>query len=414
MNFNQSKEIFNQIFRKNDRKSNAFTLAEMMIVLLILSLVMAAFVPVMTSRSKAGAASGSIWRYAANNSDVYFGAGTQGVAIGATGMSVAAGESARLLINTKDATQSAILFQQNDTTTGRLLEDGDNNVGLGSSVLNSSSHGTENVAFGESALKLNTGNCSVAVGASALSSNTSGNHNIALGTSANTGMNGSHYTLAIGDSTKATADGSVAIGGDYTSGSYTGASSTIANVITLGTANNTVYIPGKLVIGNISTGGVNLTYMNYGSPMGKIVSDRRLKNVGSEYSDGLDKIRQLNVYNYTFKKDKTKEPHVGVIAQDLQKVFPNAVTKIDKKYLGIRQEDMFYAMLNSIKQLDTIVQGIVKDVKTLVGKVQQLDDRIIALIKVDQINTKKIHELEKQNKSLELRLKRLEKLSNVK
>ena len=56
-------------------------------------------------------------------------------------------------------------------------------------------------------------------------------------------------------------------------------------------------------------------------------SDRRLKYVGKEFNSGLEKIRQLKVFNYTFKKDKSKTPHVGVIAQDLQKVFPDAVKK---------------------------------------------------------------------------------------
>ena len=57
------------------------------------------------------------------------------------------------------------------------------------------------------------------------------------------------------------------------------------------------------------------------------ISDRRLKYVGKEFTSGLDKIKALKVYNYTFKKDTTKTPHVGVIAQDLQKVFPDAVKK---------------------------------------------------------------------------------------
>ena len=74
-------------------------------------------------------------------------------------------------------------------------------------------------------------------------------------------------------------------------------------------------------------------------------SDRRLKYVGKENTSGLDKIKQLKVFNYTFKKDEKKTPHVGVIAQDLQKVFPDAVTKAKDGFLRIRFEDMFYACL---------------------------------------------------------------------
>lgn len=81
-------------------------------------------------------------------------------------------------------------------------------------------------------------------------------------------------------------------------------------------------------------------------------SDKRLKSIISENSAGIEELNRLKVYNYTFKNDNKKNPHVGVIAQDLQKVFPNAVKKDKEGYLQIRFEDMFYAMINSIKELD--------------------------------------------------------------
>ena len=109
-------------------------------------------------------------------------------------------------------------------------------------------------------------------------------------------------------------------------------------------------------------------------------SDRRLKYVGKEITSGLDKIRQLKIFNYTYKKDTTKTPHVGVIAQDLQKVFPNAVKKGADGFLTIRMEDMFYAVINAIKELD--------------AKYQAQEKRITAI--------------EKENKELKARLDRLE------
>ena len=40
------------------------------------------------------------------------------------------------------------------------------------------------------------------------------------------------------------------------------------------------------------------------------------------------------------------------MAQDLQKIFPDAVAKGDDGYLRIRLEDMFYAVINAVKELD--------------------------------------------------------------
>ena len=106
------------------------------------------------------------------------------------------------------------------------------------------------------------------------------------------------------------------------------------------------------------------------------ISDRRLKYVGKEFTSGLDKIKALKVYNYTFKKDKTKTPHVGVIAQDLQKVFPDAVKKGAEGFLTIRMEDMFYAMINAIKELDLKYQAQEKRINDLEKRIQKLEAKI--------------------------------------
>ena len=105
-------------------------------------------------------------------------------------------------------------------------------------------------------------------------------------------------------------------------------------------------------------------------------SDRRLKYVGKESASGLDKIRQLKVFNYTFKKDATKTPHVGVIAQDLQKVFPNAVKKGADGFLTIRMEDMFYAVINAIKELDRRVTTLEKENKELKVRLDKLEAKL--------------------------------------
>ena len=94
-------------------------------------------------------------------------------------------------------------------------------------------------------------------------------------------------------------------------------------------------------------------------------SDIRLKNVGEPFTAGLNELEKLNFYHFTFKKDKDQVPQVGVIAQDLQKVFPQAVSKDDGGWLTIRWDEMFYAAINAIKELNTKVCAIAKDVTNL-------------------------------------------------
>ena len=100
------------------------------------------------------------------------------------------------------------------------------------------------------------------------------------------------------------------------------------------------------------------------------------------------------MFNYTFKKDEKKTPHVGVIAQDLQKVFPDAVKKGVDGFLRIRFEDMFFAMINAIKELDariTALENENQELKEILNRVQN-DNR----------------KLQDDNKEFETRLKILE------
>lgn len=142
---------------------------------------------------------------------------------------------------------------------------------------------------------------------------------------------------------------------------------------------------GKNGSGNTRGPGVDkpLAHLKgYNSPCPNLSSDRRLKNVGAKYTAGLDEIRKLHIYNYTFKNDPNKLPQVGVIAQELKLIFPNAVTKGEDGYYKIRWDEMFYAAINSIKTLNAKIEKIASRVAN--------DRNRIAVLKKDnaELNAK--------------------------
>lgn len=136
----------------------------------------------------------------------------------------------------------------------------------------------------------------------------------------------------------------------------------------------------------------NLNYAHrppgYDSCCPDLRSDIRLKDVKGSFKGGLAELRQINIYNFTFKSDANKTPHVGVMAQDLKAIFPNAVTKDENGYYQIRWDEMLYAVINSIKTLNT--------------KVEKLASRV-------SNNVQRIAVLKKDNAQLE---QQVEKLSN--
>ena len=256
------------------------------------------------------------------------------------------------------------------------------------------SGGSKSIAIGSPAQAVGSAGIAIGTGSRAVGANS-----IVIGANSATGA---QDTVAIGREARANHEHSIAIG--------EGARTTDHNQIVLGTSYDNVYIPGNLIVGQnaaigASTSGNHYLYTHrreenalfrVGNSTGKegwipdwgitrnngltgsewtgsTHSDRRLKYVGKENTSGLDKIRQLKVFNYTFKKDAKKEPHVGVIAQDLQKVFPNAVKKGADGFLTIRMEDMFYAVINAIKELDAKYQAQEKRINELEKRIEKLE-----------------------------------------
>lgn len=123
---------------------------------------------------------------------------------------------------------------------------------------------------------------------------------------------------------------------------------------------------GKLVINTL------------GSTMSHILFKSNNDVLGGLYLSGSSIVlgNRRNDSQFTYKKDPTKEPHVGVIAQDLQKVFPNAVKKGADGFLTIRMEDMFYAVINAIKELDSRVTALEKENKELKTRLDKLEAKI--------------------------------------
>jgi len=97
----------------------------------------------------------------------------------------------------------------------------------------------------------------------------------------------------------------------------------------------------------------------------EFTSDQRVKENIESYNSGLAQLEQISVheFNYTYKKDKKI---VGVIAQELEQILPDAVTRGEfstpdetEKYTDFRfvdQNRLFYTMLNAIKELSAKVK----------------------------------------------------------
>jgi hypothetical protein len=111
-------------------------------------------------------------------------------------------------------------------------------------------------------------------------------------------------------------------------------------------------------------------YQGNNSASWSTTSDERLKkNIVDNYQ-GIELINQIRVRNFEYRiedeiDDEFKQQRiqregvqVGVIAQELQEVFPDAVTEKSSGLLSVDNDELFWYMINAIKQLNARVEQL--------------------------------------------------------
>jgi hypothetical protein len=106
------------------------------------------------------------------------------------------------------------------------------------------------------------------------------------------------------------------------------------------------------------TGGAG-AYLISGSGTWSSTSDIRLKNITGTYESPLEDIAKIQVIKYTWKNDDLNTPQVGVTAQSVQHVVPEAISECqvipndETKYLGVRYTELVPLLISSIQELTT-------------------------------------------------------------
>jgi len=116
-------------------------------------------------------------------------------------------------------------------------------------------------------------------------------------------------------------------------------------------------------------------------------SDKRLKDNIEKIPNVLDKINKLEVVEYYFKDDKIREnKSIGLIAQDVEKIFPSIVSKPE-----YNNDNLFYSM--NYSAFGVIAVKAIQEQQEIINK-----------------QGKRINDLEQQNNEI---LKQIQELKNL-
>lgn len=131
---------------------------------------------------------------------------------------------------------------------------------------------------------------------------------------------------------------------------------------------------------------VNGTAAKPGGGSWSTYSDKRLKDIHGNYNSGLKEIIQLQPIIYSYKKDNPKnlpsdKNYVGFVAQDVQNVFPEAVTEETDGYLSLDMNSIDIAVINALKELNAENDKLKAENQELKDNIKEIYKRLAEIEK---------------------------------
>jgi hypothetical protein len=116
------------------------------------------------------------------------------------------------------------------------------------------------------------------------------------------------------------------------------------------------------------------------------LSDSRLKNVTGKYDNALADIALIEPIKFTWKSDEENKPQVGVIAQSVFPVVPEAIdyqklvrSEDETEYMSVRYTELIPLMIASIQELNAKVDAQATTVQEQQAIITDLKARIETL-----------------------------------
>ncbi len=230
-------------------------------------------------------------------------------------------------------------YGSNNTASGAFAlyanTSGYDNTASGTDSLSGNTTGYLNTATGIAALYSNTqGIRNTAVGHAALFSNTLGSGNVGLGDDAGYQVTTGNNNIEIANDGAATDNGTIRIG---TQGKQ-----------------NATYIAG---IENAQVTGA-VVYVTSSGQLGVLASSERYKTDVAAIGANTEKLRQLRPVTFHLKSDPSETRQYGLIAEEVNKVYPELVIRDDAGNIqGVRYDELAPMLLNELQKQQATIKA---------------------------------------------------------
>ena len=116
-------------------------------------------------------------------------------------------------------------------------------------------------------------------------------------------------------------------------------------------------------------------YLSTGATSWTANSDERLKNIKGNIENAIEKLMTLRPVNFSWKSDNDNKENLGLIAQDVEKVFPQVIDKnklptnanyeqLDEtEYLGVRYQELVPVLIKAIQEQQVQIEELKAKIK---------------------------------------------------
>jgi hypothetical protein len=110
-------------------------------------------------------------------------------------------------------------------------------------------------------------------------------------------------------------------------------------------------------------------------------SDLRLKTVLGDYQKGLKEITALQPVRFRYLENNPRElsadiEQVGFVAQEVQKIFPEAVSEAEDGYLDFNIHAINIALVNAVKELKAENEQLKTENRMIISRLERLESSL--------------------------------------
>jgi hypothetical protein len=247
--------------------------------------------------------------------------------------------------------------------------------------------GTSNTFVGESSgnfTMTGTGQNSI-FGAAAFTAATSANNNTGIGYNTFASLSSGNNNIAIGSGAAAsltTGSGNIYLNANTGGGGEN-------NTIRIGTSQTSCFIQG---INGINQGGPNIlaVFSNSAGQLGTQSSSIRYKEDVQDMNEQSSAVLQLRPVTFVYKTDETQSTQYGLIAEEVDEIFPNIVVRNKNNEIDAVQYHVLpILLLNEMKKQQVTIENLTSTIDTMnaaIGSLKEQLQEFIERVRMLEVN----------------------------